>query len=1063
MASLSEEDTSMKKDSLEEQSPITKEREDRIRMVRERQNEERQRKLEELKAQALAAQRFREQKEEERRKRLEESRMRDSDRRSQVEERKKAIQEAERERREYLLRKNQEREIRFEAKRRNERSSIVFAFGSSTPRLLDPGEMGTVSPSQFWNHRRATSISNIAYSGAPLTRRSSERELNEAPKKRATSATALDRQREDNHRTSNSMYEVFNWGYANDERRPRKKLQLSIAGPSINIDEPGSYDSNHDGTGIVTTNDSPSVSYRSVARRKTDLMPTVPSPRDGINYGSRSSLGSHTPRSPGRAVSMTRLDQLARPVRRNGEHISAILERERQQEHLTILSSSPSPQSRSSSDRKNMSKSMIHLASTKCRKSFPPTPPTARGSTLKLSRSMCNLAKTIGGSLKKSDNVVTALKMDSAKESVDKAGMRSGEVTPGGTLSSRPNSAMSNSTIVSSTVSRRSGVTPRKPRPASIAVTGVSLPNGTNAEGQKSASKLEKPPLPKPTAHVKKSFSVASPSLMTRSLDLSGKKSLERTPLKSRGSSKTATPLMSPGAEKEIKMPAENKVPAKEVTQKTTPAKKEIKQEIKIDEKKIEEKKIEEKKIEVMEPVKEKKSDSGSEKKDSKVIVATEEVDNKEEKIIEDDHVADESTNNVEEEDVMSNSMMSKSRITTEEEAKAALAEKRRLAREELERQAEAERVRLEQEAEAERRRIQEEEERQIQLEQETNRLAEEQRKAEEERLARAIEETRKREEEEKLQREEDARQKAERDEQEKKAREEAERIRVQTAEKHKREEIEREERRRRVEAIMSRTRAKGSVGGTPTKGNGDEKSGNGDDKGKATNSDDGGQEQTQPQTDLSEDVNSQNIPMSIDVASEKKYQMQQEQQSNYERSVTEKENSLLGSFPTTPRIVDSVNNKSSNHFHGQSLIVDDHQENAFIPDVITNNKVLNNTNENGFKSSGVENNLSSIDCTNNVVESKVLVMNQDNSKQPDSQLIDFESLPHQQQIEDVYNYNNNNDRANTTSAIPSLVTADSQENREDFESGEEDLKGFFTDEQTLEESNSNENLSEIH
>ncbi|GAB0086048.1 hypothetical protein DMENIID0001_000310 [Sergentomyia squamirostris] len=33
----------------------------------------------------------------------------------------------------------------------------------------------------------------------------------------------------------------------------------------------------------------------------------------------------------------------------------------------------------------------------------------------------------------------------------------------------------------------------------------------------------------------------------------------------------------------------------------------------------------------------------------------------------------------------------------------------------------------------------------------------------------------------------------------------------------------------------------------------------------------------------------------------------------------------------------------------------------------------------------------------------------------------------------------------------------------EDFESGEEDLKGFSTDEQTLEESNSNENLSEIH
>lgn len=52
-------------------------------------------------------------------------------------------------------------------------------------------------------------------------------------------------QNTDYHRTSNSMYEVFNWGYANDERRPCKKLQLSIAGPSINIDDPGSNNSNH--------------------------------------------------------------------------------------------------------------------------------------------------------------------------------------------------------------------------------------------------------------------------------------------------------------------------------------------------------------------------------------------------------------------------------------------------------------------------------------------------------------------------------------------------------------------------------------------------------------------------------------------------------------------------------------------------------------------------------------------------------------------------------------------------------------------------------------------------
>lgn len=73
----------------------------------------------------------------------------------------------------------------------------------------------------------------------------------------------------------------------------------------------------------------------------------------------------------------------------------------------------------------------------------------------------------------------------------------------------------------------------------------------------------------------------------------------------------------------------------------------------------------------------------------------------------------------------MTASVVAKTRITTEEEAKAALAERRRLAREEAERQALAEKLRLEQE-----------EERQRQEEEQLKKLAEEQRKAEEERLA---------------------------------------------------------------------------------------------------------------------------------------------------------------------------------------------------------------------------------------------------------------------------------------------------------------------------------------
>lgn len=62
---------------------------------------------------------------------------------------------------------------------------------------------------------------------------------------------------------------------------------------------------------------------------------------------------------------MTRLDQLAQPRRRNGEHISAILERERRQalelENMTRLSLSSS-RSSPTADGKRMSRSMSQLA-----------------------------------------------------------------------------------------------------------------------------------------------------------------------------------------------------------------------------------------------------------------------------------------------------------------------------------------------------------------------------------------------------------------------------------------------------------------------------------------------------------------------------------------------------------------------------------------------------------------------------------------------------------------------------------------------------------------------------
>jgi hypothetical protein len=59
--------------------------------------------------QAIIAQKFRVQKEEERRRRIDELRIRDNDRRQQVEERKRQIWEVERDRREAILRKNKVR------------------------------------------------------------------------------------------------------------------------------------------------------------------------------------------------------------------------------------------------------------------------------------------------------------------------------------------------------------------------------------------------------------------------------------------------------------------------------------------------------------------------------------------------------------------------------------------------------------------------------------------------------------------------------------------------------------------------------------------------------------------------------------------------------------------------------------------------------------------------------------------------------------------------------------------------------------------------------------------
>ncbi|XP_069984068.1 ensconsin isoform X45 [Penaeus vannamei] len=232
-----------------------KDREERVRQLREKQQLEKQQKLEELKEQAAAAQKFREQQENERRRRLEDMRLRDADRRSQVEERKRIIQQAEQDRREAVLRKTAEREQRLESKRRNEKSNIVFAFGSSTPRMLDPKD----SASTFWGSRRATSTTNVHLADTNISRRASEGGDMDLSRKRATSAHSLDRKPEGEDLMTRSM---------------------TAAIPA------------------------------SAARRRTDLMPAMPSLRDSSGstrssprHRSPVSVGSTSSTKPARAKS----------------------------------------------------------------------------------------------------------------------------------------------------------------------------------------------------------------------------------------------------------------------------------------------------------------------------------------------------------------------------------------------------------------------------------------------------------------------------------------------------------------------------------------------------------------------------------------------------------------------------------------------------------------------------------------------------------------------------------------------------------------------------------------
>ncbi|XP_039966922.1 inner centromere protein isoform X4 [Bactrocera tryoni] len=1123
---------------------VSKDRDEKLKLARERQNEERQRKIEELKAQAEAAQRYREQKEEERRRRIEEIRQRDTEKRHQVEERKRAITEAEKERREYILRKNQERESRLETKK-GPRSTVAFAFGSSTPRLLEP-DFGLVSPSTYLGHRRSTSISNVT--GASLSRRSSERELTDSgAKKRATSAGGTDRHEDD------------------------------------------SVDSH--ATQIV---------FRSVARRKTDLMPTIPSPRDG-HYGSRSSL-SHTPRTPGRAFSMSRLDQLAQPIRRNGEHIRAILERERR-EQMELLDETESlgggrrrgskPRHGSGSSSAGggsgsgpMSRSMTHLASGRAKytlsssspggggvgvmsNSFRPLSGGQRDTTCKsltqlnnswssatprstlglqtaatrkyLQSSLASSPSAIG--TKRSEQLLNhltnpyrfdpnSLLIMNSSFSIT-TGSRSGNVTPGGNIStSRPGSAMSTSTNLSTSgyVARRSVPATRKQRPASIAGTGMSL------EDLNKHKKDNRPPVkastpsstttsaqntPKRTSNLMSTSMIVSSSTRLSSAEkktpakresvtpkASTPKSLSKTSSSDRlnraGKDIMSKSLISPSPSQTLSRSEKDKTTTIERKKEEAPAppvqSKDEKNSLNIAKSEAETS------AEVLAAPNEPEAAIAAEAVSSEPAASTAEsveavvpeatlTETKTQQLIDTESVElnqvstaalppvkqeqtaavqpqpqpqprsqngskensevrelTPPTQNGDNNDLMTASMIARNKITTEEEAKAALAERRRLAREEAERQAELERQRLEAERLAELKRQEEEAERQRAFEEEANRLAEEQRRAEEERLRQAIEEAKQKEEEERRKREEEEKQRLQREEAEKKAKEEAEKQRIEVAERLKREEKEREERRKRVEAIMSRTRKGASGGGSATTPNSTPVKESTTPKPAADNLPQETQQEqsfTTTTTAVANAVSStdssstsgstttattpnppQNIAAVVPTAvvtvlpTSDKVEPQNTQ-AMYEQAVIDKEAALINSF-SNMLIDENAKNlhqqQQQQHFQQPTQILE--VSNGKLPidsDVLLQNTTTATTINTTAVSNGNGHHIENLNNKNDINNL------QDAVTPATNQLIDLSI--ESQDINNAVNFNNNNSLLNTTTAT--LVTADSHDNKD--------------------------------
>ncbi|XP_011502067.1 PREDICTED: WAS/WASL-interacting protein family member 1-like [Ceratosolen solmsi marchali] len=415
-------------------------------------------------------------------------------------------------------------------------------------------------------------------------------------------------------RMSSSMYEVFNWNCTPDPPlTPAKNKRASLSLPPMvdifSIDDMSMVDdarrpmvhrgaSGEDaestlGEGNPSGGDNGSgvngggggggvgggssggggngcCGTRYANRRRTDLMPTIPSPRDrdaSAPTSGRSSSAKSFTRSPGRTYSMSRLDQLAQPRRRTVPLPQAEQQYQRQQQQ----SQQHQQHQQQSLAASSMSRSMSHLATAQAARGGPRQGPLKRTDN---SRSMGTLPG-VGVSTSVTRPTRAERLRRKAREHQSQAqlqqptGVRSGEATPNSP--SRPQSSMSQqsatSSVASSSVNLRPRTsTPRRPRPASIAGTGVTVTAERNSEhgfyypttpilpsphttNDAKAQKDSKPPLPKTHSVTKKSIS--SSMIKSSSAERKSDKFVT-TPRSSRASPRAtpkATPLQSPGVE----------------------------------------------------------------------------------------------------------------------------------------------------------------------------------------------------------------------------------------------------------------------------------------------------------------------------------------------------------------------------------------------------------------------------------------------------------------------------------------------------------------------------------